>query len=252
MKKEPIVQKVMTIPDVYQVFSHATAPMEGGKELPVRLFVPENYSEEFAYSLLLILHGAGERGNDNTRQLKFLQAMFDDPTSPIHQAIVVCPQCPEERQWVMTPWDKGNYRMADVPESPELQAVWRYVMGLTETYSVDKDRIYVMGLSMGGFGTWNVAMNHTEYLAAAVPICGGADPAFAEKLATLPIRTFHGDLDETVPIAGTREMAAALQKVGAVDFLYTEYAGCGHNAWDRVFRDRALIDWLFAQRKGKM
>lgn len=246
-KKDPVLKTEKVI-DVYQEFTYSTT--SGEVELPVRLYVPADYSEEYAYPVLLFLHGAGERGDDNEAQLKnVLQNLFDDPESPVYQSIVVVPQCPEGKQWVMTPWEEGSYHLDDVPESEELKSVISYLSELEKEYSINKNRIYIMGISMGGFGTWNAIMRHPELFAAAMPVCGGADPSYAWKVKDLPIRTYHGDADTAVPVSGTREMSAALKAEGAKDFTYIELAGYGHNVWDYASTDKAAIRWLFAQSK---
>lgn len=246
-KKDPVVKKMEQILNV-QDLEYSTA--NGETELPVRLYVPADYSEEYAYPVLVFLHGAGERGEDNEAQLKHvIQNLFHDPESPVYQSIVVVPQCPEGKQWVMTPWAEGNYAVNDVEESPELRTVLSYLEELEREYNINKDRIYVMGISMGGFGTWDLIMRHTELFAAAMPVCGGADPSYAEKLKDLPIRTYHGDADAAVPVAGTRAMSEALTAAGAKDFTYIELAGYGHNVWDYASTDKDGIAWLFAQRK---
>jgi predicted peptidase len=230
------------------MFDSYVAELSDGSKLPYRLYVPENYDPQQEYPLLVVLHGAGERGNDNESQLRnMLLAMFNLKNSPVRNAIILAPQCPAGQQWVDTPWAKGNYDITKVKESNELAGVVEIVDNLWYEYSIDGDRIYAMGLSMGGFGTWDLLMRHKDVFAAGVPICGGGDPSMADALSDVPIYTFHGSIDTTVPVAGTREMAQALQDVGSTVFTYEELDGMAHGIWETVAARADVIKWLFSQ-----
>ncbi len=220
---------------------------ENGYTLQYRLYIPKAYDCGEKYPLVVFLHGAGERGSDNEAQLKqAVQVMFNDPTSPIYDSIVIAPQCPQISQWVLTPWVEGNYPACDVPESRELECVCAVMDEITGEYNVDRDRVYVTGLSMGGFGTWDLLSRHGARFAAGMPICGGGDPAYAKLLTRIPIRTFHGSEDDAVPVNGTRRMYAAIRRAGGENIDYTEFDGAGHHIWDMVYGDRDNIDWLFS------
>jgi predicted peptidase len=162
-------------------------------------------------------------------------------------AIILVPQCPEGQQWVDTPWANGNYSTGKVKESNELAGVVNLVDDLIYDYMVDENRIYAMGLSMGGFGTWDLLMRHGDLFAAGVPICGGGDPAMADELVEVPIYTFHGSADPTVPVTGTREMAKALEDAGSSVFTYEELDGMGHGISETVAGRADVVEWLFAQ-----
>ena len=247
VKKDPVVTEQAETLDVKKAF----VAVDDGP-LPYRIYVPADYSTEYAYPVLVFLHGAGERGDDNEKQLKnVVQTLFDDPSSPIYQCIVIAPQCPEENQWVDTPWGEGSYNMDRVEESNELQSVMAILDTVKGTYSVNDQRIYAMGLSMGGFGTWDLLLRHGEVFAAAIPICGGGDPQYADFLVNKPIHTFHGDIDVTVPVSATREMVEALEEFGSTSITYEELEGYGHNVWDYAAEKEGLMDWLFAQQLAK-
>ena len=232
-------------------FTYHSTTKSNGATLAYRLYVPSNYDPDKEYPLVVVLHGAGERGVDNEKQFgNLIFDLFNHTNSPMQDAIVLAPQCPTNNQWVDTPWADGNYDLTLVPESDELQAVMKVLGELQTSYSVDSDRIYAMGLSMGGFGTWNLLMNHGDVFAAGIPICGGADPNKAADLAKIPIRTFHCAGDPTVPCAGTREMAEAIQANDPVDFTYTEFSDNAHDCWTRVGKDISNLEWLFAQSKA--
>ena len=225
----------------------------GDLTLPYRQYVPADYDETKSYPLLLFLHGAGERGEDNTKPVTAydgLDSLFDEADDPARQAIVLVPQCPYGQMWVeIGGAEEGQYSVEEVAESPAMTAVLQLVKYTAADYSVDTGRIYAMGMSMGGYGTWDILARHSELLAAAVPICGGCDVSAAERIKDIPIRTFHGALDPIVTPEGTRAMAEALEGAGAADFSYTEYADGMHDVWNRAMQTEGLDDWLFAQRR---
>ena len=218
-----------------------------GFTLPYRLYIPKNYDCGEMYPLLVFLHGAGERGTDNEKQLLHVQHLFNDPTSPVYDAIVLAPQCPEESQWVLWPWEKGNYNIDVTPESPGLETLCMLIDECRDFYNIDDDRLYVTGLSMGGFGTWDLLSRHGARFAAGMPVCGGGDPSYAELLKRIPVRMFHGSEDDAVPVACSRQMYAAIRKAGGQIIDYTEFDGAGHGIWGTVYEDRDNIDWLFSQ-----
>lgn len=235
---------------VQSAFTYHETTKENGQKLAYRLYVPSNYDPEKEYPVLIVLHGAGERGVDNEKQfVHLILDIFKHKTSPVHDAIVLAPQCPTNNQWVDTPWANGNYSTDTVPESDELKAVMKVLSSLQEDYSVDDSRIYAMGLSMGGFGTWDLLMRHGDVFAAGIPICGGADLTKAADLAKIPIRTFHSNGDPTVPSSGTSAMAQAINANNPVDFTYTEFDSNDHNCWTRVGQDLSNLEWLFSQSK---
>ena len=150
-------------------------------------------------------------------------------------AIVVMPQCKVEKHWAD---DMADYALSALDQT-------------LKHYSVDKSRLYLTGLSMGGYGSWTIAMQHPDMFAAVVPICGGGTPeAIAQKLKEEPIWVFHGGADPTVPVDQSRNIVAALKAAGST-VKYTEYPGVGHDSWDKAYAEKDLTDWLFAQTKDK-
>ena len=224
------------------VFKH-----EAG-ELPYRLLKPIDYDAQKKYPLVGFLHGAGERGDDNERQLVLGgRNLSDEALRRRHPAFVIFPQCPAEKKWVEVPWSAAAHK---APEDPgdTMRAVFALVDSLQQEFPIDPDRIYGVGLSMGGYGTWDVLQRKPELYAAAIPICGGGDPAKVEGFKSTPVWTFHGDADAIVPVARTRDMVNALKKIGG-NAVYTEYEGVGHDSWTSTFDNRLVWDWLFSQRK---
>lgn len=225
-----------------------------GKVLKYRLLKPIDFDAAKAgdgqqkYPLVLFLHGAGERGDDNVRQLIHGGRNFaDEALRKRYPAFVVAPQCPEEKKWVEVPWEGKEHSMPAEP-SESLALALELIESLRQEFPVDDDRIYGVGLSMGGFGTWDVLQRKPELLAAAVPICGGGDPAYVEGFKSTPVWAFHGGADFLVIPPRSREMVAALKAAGGSP-IYTEYEGVGHDSWTPTLDNRQTWDWLFAQQK---
>lgn len=223
---------------------------DGSTSLLYRIYVPFNYSPEKTYPIYVNLHGAGHRGISNESQLfSFMLPLLKNPDLGMDEMILIFPQCPSEQKWVDTNWGKGNYSVDAVPESNELAALVSLIGEVQKKYSVDEKRIYVCGLSMGGFGTWDLLMRHPDIFCAGIPMCGGADPSKAEVLADIPVWTVHGAKDPTVPVSGTREMADAMKAIGAEHFRYTELPDHEHDVWNYTYGNVEMFTWLFSQKK---
>jgi len=216
--------------------------------LRYRLLKPKDLDPQQKYPLVIFLHGAGERGSDNQAQLVHCMGDFaSDEIMGKYPAIVVAPQCPTARRWVEVDWSADKHAMPEEP-STALAATFKLIDKLRSELPIDERRLYVTGLSMGGYGAWDAVQRQPQLFAAAAPVCGGGDPAFAAKMKDVPIWAFHGDKDTTVKPNRSREMIAALKAAGAQP-KYTEYPGVGHDSWSRTYRDPALYEWLFAQRQ---
>ena len=195
-------------------------------------------------SLVLFLHGAGERGSDNVAQLKHgvgpILDFFAERNEPV---CLLAPQCPKGRKWVEVDWAASSHVMP-----PEASVSMRLALALVEktirTRNVDPSRVYVTGLSMGGFGTWDAISRRPDLFAAAMPICGGGDPRQAWRFREMPVFAVHGDADTVVSPARTREMVAALWKVGGRVSI-VEYPGCGHGSWRPAYSDKTLLGRFF-------
>jgi predicted peptidase len=222
--------------------------------LPYRLLRPDGYDTGGTdrYPLVVFLHGIGERGTDNQRQLRIgVEEFVKDSIRKKHPCFLAVPQCPPDKLWVnVSPRDtRGNLPLAKSPTEPTAM-VLDLNAGLCKEYRIDTDRIYLTGVSQGGYGTWDLISRKPELFAAALPVCGGGDPAQAEKLAKLPIWAFHGDADRLVPVERSRDMIAAIKKAGGKP-EYTEYKGVGHDSWTPTYKNDEVLDWLFKQKKGK-
>jgi predicted peptidase len=221
---------------------------DGDFKLPYRLLKPKGYNPRQKYPLVIFLHGAGERGVDNQKQL--VHGMNDFASDEImakYPAFVIAPQCPEGKRWVEVEWTADAHVLPEEP-SPQLSAVLNLIAALQREFAIDDKRIYITGLSMGGFGVWDALSRWPEQFAGAVPICSGGDPVMAKQMMRVPIWAFHGTDDKTVKVHRSREMIEALKERGG-DPKYTEYPGVAHNSWERTYADPAMYAWLFAQRK---
>jgi predicted peptidase len=220
--------------------------------LPYRLFIPDNYSEQQRYPLILSLHGAGGRGSDNEKQLDSAVAyLVSDKIQSVEPAFVLVPQCPAGHQWVEIDDSKGppyeNYSMEEIPESIQFQLIFKVIENLIDTYNIDGNRIYVTGFSMGGSGTWDIIVRHPDFFAAAVPLSGRNDPGQAESIAHLPIWAFHGKLDDAAPVENTRLMQSALELHGGN--IRVSEPRCGHDVVDRAYGETDVLPWMLAQER---
>lgn len=243
--------KIHAMDEMYKKVYTDTAIQAKG--LNYRLYVPAGYEHRQVEKLpmLIYLNGAGSRGTDNTKQLSNLSPLItpliDDPA---HPCIIVVPQLPESDKWVNVDWGLGSYS-ADVAESNSAKLLMGLVDELKGAYKVDADRVYLMGQSFGGYGTWDLITRHPETFAAAVPMCGAASLARAENIKNLPLLVLHGSADPTVPVSGSREMVAAVEAAGSTSITYLEYEDDDHYVQRRLFEQPELyLDWLFNQKKG--
>lgn len=233
--------------DIYQphVFQN-----DKGENLNYRLMIPQGYDPQGSekYPLVLFLHGAGERGTDNTKPLVHGTKEFAKPENRTkYPAFVLVPQCPDGKRWVEVDWTLDSHNQ--LPEdSDTVKLVLQLITKLQKDYRIDQHRQYVTGLSMGGYGTWDLITRHPEMWAAAAPVCAGGDEATAGKIAKLPVWAFHGDKDTVVKPHRSRNMIEAIKKAGG-EPRYTEYPGVGHNSWDAAYADPKLLEWMFAQKR---
>lgn len=229
-------------------FEARTFKGDGDQVLPYRLLKPQNYDATKKYPLVVFLHGAGERGNDNKGQLKHVVHIFTTAENrQKYPCFVLVPQCPTESKWSEVNWGARSSEQPEKPSGP-LAMTLQVVDQLKKEFSIDPDRLYVGGLSMGGYGTWDVIARRPDMFAAAVPMCGGGDENTAPKIAKLPIWAFHGAKDPAVRVDRSRNMVAALKKTGGSP-KYTEYPEVGHDCWVNASKDPELLPWLFAQKR---
>ncbi|MHA3775570.1 GDSL-type esterase/lipase family protein [Verrucomicrobiota bacterium sgz303538] len=220
-----------------------------GQTLPYRLLSPEKVSGKVP--LVIFLHGAGERGDNNQWQLRHGAPLFAKPdVQEKFPCYVLAPQCPTDQKWVDWDWKQPFTKQPAEPSAPMKLVLAVLDTLLQEHQDIDTDRIYVTGLSMGGYGTWDLATRFPDRFAAIAPICGGGDPEKAAAIAKVPTWTFHGNADPVVTVEQTRRMVAAMEKAGARP-LYTEYANVAHDSWSNAYSEPMLLPWMFAQHRGQ-
>lgn len=228
-----------------------------GKVLPYRILYPENYDRTKKYPVILLLHGAGERGSDNQMQLIHGSKLFlKEENRKNFPAIVIFPQCPADNFWAAAKVDrtkqpfKIEFDYAGEPNWP-LVAANELVKKIAKEEAVDEKRIYISGLSMGGMGTFESVYRYPTLYAAALPICGGGNSMlYDERVKNIPFWVFHGAVDAVVSPKRSQEMVDRLKALKA-KVKYTEYPGVNHNSWDNAFAEPDYLKWMFEQKKKK-
>ncbi len=224
--------------------------------LPYRIMYPKNFNPEQEYPLIIVLHGAGERGSDNTLQLTHGASMFaNDSIRDKYPAIVIFPQCKTNSYWsnvLISHNNDGSRTFTFKPNKKATQPmalVIKLIKTIRKEQYIDKNRIYVGGLSMGGMGTFELLWREPKLFAAAFPICGGSNPIMASKYATkVNLWIFHGEMDDIVPCSHSREMHhAIIAKDGNTKL--TIYPNVRHNSWENAFAEPELMPWLFSNHK---
>lgn len=228
-----------------------------GDTLNYRILYPKNYDRTKKYPLVLFLHGAGERGYDNEAQLTHGAKLFlDTQNRDQYPAIVVFPQCkPAPDYWAhMILNEKNGVRYREFPieadPNPSLKRVMELLAKLQNEEAIDQNRLYLMGLSMGGMGTFELLSRMPHTFAAAVAICGGGNPSQVEKYAkTTSLWIFHGGKDDVVLPMYSQQMYEALRAAGA-NVQFTLFPDANHNSWDSTFQEKGLLGWVFSKKLG--
>lgn len=219
-----------------------------------RELVPQQIEQNKKYPLVLFLHGAGERGNDNISQLTHGSMMFTNPVNRgKYPCYAVFPQCPSDQYWPSPKrpdsFNSENPFPIDAEISRPLALTKELLDQLIDEYQIDEERIYIIGLSMGGMGTFDLVCRFPDYFAAAVPICGGINTERLNGLKTKTnFRIFHGDADSVVPVRFSREAYLKLNAEG-VDAEYIEFPGVDHGSWNPAFNLPDFMSWIFQQTK---
>ena len=235
-------QEIMPDISLFEARRH----IEGNDTLPYLLYRSQKADTMTeALPLVIFLHGAGERGNDNYMQLKHcIKYFLDDTVTSCYPFLLMAPQCPNERRWVNTDWSLPEHTMDSVPTA-ELRGVMTLLDSLTVCGTVDSTRVYICGISMGGFGTWDALQRWPEKFAAAITICGGGDPACAEVMKDIPVYIFHGLRDGVVMPSRSVQMYDALRDAGNNEAVLVTYPELGHGCWDEAFCTVGIFKWLF-------
>lgn len=207
-------------------------------DIRYRLLTPISVEPKRRYPLIVFLHGSGERGSDGIRQLAYLpERMAQASWRKRYRCFVLAPQCPLGDSWTTHSAGSGD----------RLGIVHQIIRSLLESYPIDEQRIYLTGLSMGGFGSWELAMRYPDLFAAVVPICGGGSPSNAHLLANVAIWAIHGQRDKIVPAETSRLMIQAIRAAGG-NPRYTELEETGHNCWSYAYSEQSgVLSWMFSQ-----
>jgi predicted peptidase len=230
-------------------FSHEKYINETGDTLNYRMLYPD-WNTLRKYPLIIFLHGLGERGNDNESQLKFgIMNLADDKISSMYPAFIIAPQCPQNMHWANIAEDSITHQihLLTSPSNP-IKLLIELIQKVKKDFPVDGNRIYITGLSMGGYGTYDAIERYPNLFAAAVPICGAGDTSKASLIAHIPIWIFHGAEDPTVNPLYSLYMLGALIKAGAHPG-FTQYPEVGHFSDKGAYTDTQMIAWLFRQHK---
>jgi predicted esterase len=234
------------------------------KSIPYRLFVPDNYDTQKSYPIILTLHGLGECGTDNEIHIELnhiATCWADSAFQQKHPCFVVSPQCPVSFNWTT---ESVKFSVSEIMDS------------LISNYNIDTNRIYITGLSLGGNGTWDYLISNPDLYAAAIPVCGWHDSSLVKSIKHIPIWNHHGASDPTVNVTNARQMISAYENLNLpvvytncneficntmsaekkyrlisdeVDYIYSEYNGVGHNAWDYAYTDTSVLEWLLSKRR---
>ncbi len=247
----PLISGAVTVNDFLDLnYTNPTTK----KIMKYRLFVPKQYDKTKLYPLVGFLHGAGEGDVNNTKQLTANDGCFhwaDDSIQKKYPSFVLAPNIAgNDGPWATKGWENGSFNQDNYAISESLVNYINIIKELKLKYSIDSNRIYSTGLSMGGGGTWASITRFPKMFAAAIPICGYGDPTKMPLVKNIPIWTFHGAKDGIITVQATRDLVAALRAIGG-KIKYTELPDVGHFIWDYAYRTKTLglADWLFAQKR---
>jgi len=238
--------------DPLSVYEDKTVLFTGGEytneEFHYRLMKPETIEAEKQYPLVVFLHGAGERGDDNQKQLAYFPAQMAQPRyRERFPCFVLAPQCRDDHKWMNADWTIPEDPTMEENPSEQIQAVIQMIETTLNDEAIDTDRVYLTGLSMGGFGALDLGIRRPDWFAAIASICGAADPARIGVLRDKPMWIVHG-IDDTVVLSDRgRSLVKALTDAGGKP-VYVELPGVGHNSWTPAYSDNdGLVPWLFRQ-----
>lgn len=231
-------------------FEKKTFRTESNYSLPYRFLEPDEIKKTETYPLVIFLHGSGERGIDNEKQLVHIAPSFlEDEYMENYPSFVIFPQCPKNETWASVKRVDDQWFVEESKYPTDAgQAVLDLIDEFIRENPVDRKRIYIAGLSMGGFGTLDLIRHRTEFFAGAVSICGGGNRRYVNYYKELPVWLFHGKEDPVVPVNLSQEMATEY-KIRGMDYRYTEYPEGGHDIWNEAWSEPELIPWLFSKKR---
>lgn len=200
------------------------------KTYPYLAYLPTDYNKDNTkeWPLIIYLHGSSCKGNNLEKLKKYGPPFYLERGMQVN-AIVISPQCPSNKNWTVGTWFES------------------FFTELKEKYHIDPSRVYLTGMSLGGFGTWDLASRYPEYFAAIMPLCGGGKTSMVETLKDIPTWVFHGEVDKKVKLARSKEMVEAMQEVGS-DPKFSILKGQGHGI-QKVYSDQTVYEWLLSHQK---
>ena len=237
---------------ISELFEAITFVSEQNDTMYYRLLKPLDLNPDKKYPLVVCLAGASARGTDNFKQIGFSclpLVLAEKKNLEKYPCYVFVPQCPKEHNWGKSVLQNNKTANQGKSPNPGVDPIVFDIIGsLLQNHNIDKNRLYVTGLSMGGTGVWHFILTHPKMFAAAIPVCGGSNPDLAFKITNVPIWTFHSIADELGDVEITRNMVNAI-KDGGGNPLYTEYSDLSHKeTCIQAFYTPGLLDWLFSQK----
>jgi predicted peptidase len=221
------------------------------RDLLYRIYKPAIKSDT-KYPLVIVLHSAAERGNDNLKQIDDIASLFmSRKTQKKNPAFVLIPQCPRGSQWVNTGFTKKpfqHYQQSLIPESPEMKMIIAVIKQLIAQHPIDTSKVYVGGFSMGSSGTWDIISRYPQIFTAAFLMSGVSDTSVTEKIRHIPVWAFHGELDDIAPVSLNIDMCAAILQHGGTCKL-TTYTNVGHYCVHQALKEPGFIEWVFSKQK---
>ncbi|HAG16204.1 MAG TPA: phospholipase [Bacteroidales bacterium] len=223
--------------------------------MPYRILFPPHFSAEKSYPLVVFLHGAGERGNDNEKQLIHGSSLFTSPEALAnYPSIVLFPQCPSDDYWAKVKIDRNDAKktfdfLYTKPPTRSMNNLIQLIDKLLDGNYINKDQVYVMGLSMGAMGVYEILYRKPNTFAAGIAICGGGNTHFAKNFAKqTPLWIFHGSRDDVVDPKYSVRMVEAILEAGAYP-KFTLFEDANHNSWDPAFAQKEILPWLFSKTR---
>jgi len=239
---------------VQELYEYGSYSSSDGLTINYRIISPDSTniveSEESSYPLIVFMHGIGERGNDNKKQLEHGGDLFSNSSSrQSYPAYVIFPQCPDDYFWSLNKSPKSQKDiMKNQDETPIMKGVIELVENCANTLHIDKNRIYIVGLSMGGLAVYDAAWRHPDIFAAAVAICGAVNPDKLSSITDTSFRIYHGTNDDVIPIEAS-EAAYNVLKKHDIDAQLIELPDVGHECWDKAFASPDFLSWIFSKSK---
>lgn len=253
---EGVVSREKEMIDPLSVYEDKSVRFTGGEytdeEFHYRLMKPACAKADIKYPLVIFLHGAGERGLDNHIQLAYFPAQMAQPDyRQQFPCFVLAPQCRADHKWMNADWTLPVDPTMSADPTEHMSLVMQIIDTTLRDEAIDRNRIYLTGLSMGAFGAFDLAIRRADWFAAIAPICGAVDPTKVNVLTDKPIWIVHGDADNVVPVERSRSAVRALTAIGNKP-VYVELPGIGHNSWTPAYADtNGLIPWMFRQNRGE-